>query len=146
MKKEEVKAVDIELDAGKNNSILSILLMADGSINRMGNGRLDNSEKVFHIGVTQEPLFQTFMSYVPDNLFDYAGGYDLPKQAGLPCKLTIRFHGRQSTGAHFEFNYGSESQGPPAEIQKLVIAAVAITDQWLQRENSGSVNTSLASL
>ena len=136
MNKEEIKAVHIRLDAGRENTILSILLAADGSVNRMGNGRLSNTDKDLYIGAGQEQLFRDFISRIPDDLLGYAGRYDLPEPRGLPCKLTLLFAGQDESGAGFEFRYGSESQGPPAEIQQLLIAAVEITDGWLQAQQS----------
>ena len=137
MKKEEVTAVHIRLDAGRGKTILSILLASDGSINRMGNGQL-NADKDLYIGARQERLFHDFISRMPDDLLAYAGRYDLPEQRGLPCKLTLLFAGPADSGVGFEFNYGSESQGPPTEIQELLIAAVEITDGWLKAQKSGA--------
>jgi hypothetical protein len=136
MKKEEITAVHIRLDAGRGNTILSILLAADGSINRMGNGRLSDikTEKELHIGAGQEQLFRDFTNRMPDDMLQYAGRYDLPEPRGLPCKLTLLFAGPNESGVGFEFNYGSESQGPPTEIQELLIAAVEITDGWLKAQ------------
>jgi hypothetical protein len=138
MNKEEIKAVHIRLDAGRENTILSILLAADGSINRMGNGRLGDidAEKVLNIGAGQEQVFRAFISRMPDDMLQYAERYDLPEPRGLPCKLTLLFAGPDDSGVGFEFNYGSESQGPPAEIQELLLAAVEITDGWLRTQKS----------
>jgi hypothetical protein len=138
MKKEEITAVQIRLDAGRENTILSILLAADGSINRMGSGRFSdiNAEKELHIGADQERLFRDFISQMPDDLLEYAGRYDLPEPQGLPCKLTMLFAGEGESGVGFEFIYGSRSQGPPAEIQELIVEAIRITDGWLQNQNS----------
>ncbi len=138
MKKEEVTAVFIRLDAGRENTILSILLAADGTVNRMGNGRASDidAENTLYIGAGQQRLFHDFISRVPDDLLEYAGRYDMPEPRGIPCKLTLLFAGRGDTGARFEVNYGSESQGPPLGIRESVAAAVEITDGWLRAQHA----------
>src|SRR5262245_8314506 len=100
MKKGEITAVQIRLDAGRENTILSILLAADGSINRIGNGRYSDigAEKVLHIGAGQQQLFSDFISLMPDDLLEYAGRYDLTEPRGLPCKLALLFAGRGDSG------------------------------------------------
>jgi hypothetical protein len=138
MNKEEIKAVHIRLDAGRENTILSILLASDGSINRMGNGRLRDNDKDLYIGAGQEQLFRDFISRMPGDLLAYAGRYEMPEPQGLPCKLTLLFAGPGDTGVGFEFHYGSESQGPPTEIRELITAAVEITDGWLEAQKVGA--------
>lgn len=138
MKREDIKAVYIRLDAGRENTILSIMLAADGSINRMGNGRLSDidAEQPLYIGAGQQELFRTFTARMPDDLLEYAGRYELPNPQGLDCQLTLLFAGQGDSGVRFEFIYGSESQGPPVEIQELLIAAIEITDGWLKTQKA----------
>lgn len=137
MKKEEIKTVSLRLDAGRENTILSILLAVDGSIKRMGNGRFSDidAKKELHIGAGQEQLFRDFVSHIPNDIFKYAGRYDLPEPQGLPCTLTLLFQGHDDSGVGYEFNYGSESQGPPEEIQELVTVAIETTNKWLEAQN-----------
>ena len=137
MNKDEIITVSLRLDVGRENTILSILLAADGSIKRMGNGRFSDidTKKELHIGAGQEQLFRDFASIIPDEIFEYAGRYDLPEPQGLPCQLTLLLQGRDDSGIGYEFNYGSESQGPPEEIQELVTTAIKITDKWLEAQN-----------
>ena len=119
MKKEEVTADFIRLDAGRENTILSILLAADGTVNRMGNGRAGDiaAESTLYIGAGEQRLFHDFISRMPDALLERPGRYDMPEPQGIPCRLTLLFAGRGDTGARFEVNYGSESEKEREEQQ-----------------------------
>jgi hypothetical protein len=118
--------------------VLFMLIAADGSVNRAGSGRVDvdEDERDLFIGVTEDPLFETFISRVPADLFEHAGRYEHPSLEGPRCKLTIIFRLREqedmATG--FEFIYGAESEGPPQEIREMVVSALEITQPWYDQQ------------
>lgn len=85
------------------------------------------------MGATNEPLFATLMANVPDGLFQRAGSYEDPAPRGLPCKLTVIFEEKGET-TKFEYEYGSESPGPPAEISRLVVKAIELTDRYYVKQ------------
>lgn len=129
----DINAVHVTLEIGDKQALF-ILLAADGTINRFGTGSVNNKDNDLFIGVTQEPLFKQLLSNLDDDMLDHMGGYDVPEQHGIPCKLSIglAFAGDYENG--FGFRYGSESQGPPEEIIQFVTAAVQLTDPWFQEQ------------
>lgn len=116
--------------------VLFVLLAVDGSINRAGSGTVDDDERDLFIGVTEDPLFETFISRIPEEIFEHAGRYEHPSPEGAPCQLTIIFRLKeqedQATG--FEFIYGAESEGPPQEIREMVVSALEITQPWYEQQ------------
>lgn len=132
MQKSAVVACAITLEVnGERN--LFVLLDADGTVNRQGNGRSDSDIGALYLGATDKPLFKSLMMNVPDDLFQRAGSYGDPAPRGLPCKLTIIFEGGGESAA-FEYEYGSESSGPPAEIRELVVNAIELTGPYYIRQ------------
>ena len=123
-------AITLEVNGARN---LFVLLSADGTVNRQGNGRSDSDTGALYLGATDKPLFKSLMMNVPNDLFQRAGSYGDPAPRGLPCKLTIIFEGGGES-AVFEYEYGSESSGPPAEIRELVVNAIELTDPYYIRQ------------
>lgn len=123
-------AITLEVNGARN---LFVLLGADGTVNRQGNGQSDSDTKELYLGATNKPLFKSLMMNVSDDLFQRAGRYGDPAPRGLPCKLTITFEGGGES-AIFEYEYGSESSGPPAEIRELIVNAIALTNPYYIRQ------------
>jgi len=110
---------------------LFVLLAQDGTVNRLGDGSVDCSDRDMFIGRSAEPLFTQFMVSVDPAIFAQAGSYDVPKKEGKVCELSLLFGLKNSDSSEgFQFRYGSDSQGPPKEIRELVIKAVGLTDGW----------------
>jgi hypothetical protein len=129
----DISAVHITLEAGDKQALF-ILLAADGSINRLGTGSVANTDNDLFIGVTEEPLFAKLMGHLDDEMLKYMGGYDVPNQQGVPCKLSIGLSFANAEANGFGFRYGSESEGPPREIIQFVTAAVNLTDPWFRQQ------------
>jgi len=129
----DINAVCFTIEA-EGVQVLSILLAADGTINRSGTGTLGNRHNDLFIGVVQEPLFDKLMKHFDDEMLNHTGGYEMPQRRGVPCKLSIALSFREGDSDGFAFRYGSESQGPPIEIMELVRAAVTITDPWFHEQ------------
>ena len=125
--KEKVRAVLISLEIGKDMALF-ILLGSDGTVNRMGTGAKDNFEKAMFVGRSGDGLFAKFMALVDEGMLRHGGKYTLPNPQGQLCTLKLLFQipkswrGQDSIG--FEFVYGADSEGPPAQVSDLVIAAV----------------------
>jgi hypothetical protein len=117
---------------------LFVLLAADGTVNRLGTGTVDNTERDLHIGLTQEPLFEQLRDMVQPAWMSFQGDYDVQEKAGLPCALTILFACDAGQEAGWRFRYGSESDGPPGEICEFVAEAVRLTEPWYQKQKLGS--------
>ncbi len=129
----DIDAVSISLKANDEQSLF-VLLAADGTINRLGTGVVDNSEKEMFIGVTKDPLFQELLTCFEEELLDHMGGYDAADKLGVPCQLTVCLSFTNADDNGFSFRYGSESQGPPPEICDIVTAAVTVTDPWYEEQ------------
>lgn len=115
--------------------ILMIMLSANGSVNRMGNGEEGNKNLQLYMGNTDEPLFVEFIRNVPDDMFDFAGRYTMPNPKGKLARLEIAFEG-DNIDTGFECLYGLDSEGPPEEMVTLVALALELTDPWVEKKNS----------
>lgn len=130
--KEEIDAVVINQEVDGQPSLF-VLLANDGTINRIGTGAIDNSEKALFIGQTGDGLFERFMEKVDEAIFENSGAYKHPDPKGRACKLELAFR-RPSGPLGFEFHFGSESEGPPEEISALVIHAIELTEPWYTKQ------------
>lgn len=133
LEKKQVQSVCLELLVGEQQ-MLYILLGANGTVNRLGRGTIDNDEHTMFYGNTADRLFESFMLDVDDQLFGFAGSYVDSEYDGEKCKLTMLFQDELEDWTGFEFIYGSESQGPPTEICDLVVSMIDLTDPWYDRQ------------
>ena len=122
------------------DQVLFILLADDGTINRMGTGTEDNREQGLFIGVIDPAAFVTVRSVCSPVLDDWIGGYGDPDAAGKPCKLLVGF--QTSAGAELlsQWEYGTESKGPPAEVIAVVKQAVQATEDWYAEQKALSAD------
>lgn len=128
----QIQQVYIKLEA-EDETVLSLMLSATGSLNRMGDGSGDPEVGRFFMGTTQEPYFKQLIQSINQKVFELAGRYELPYEGGEHVHLTIHCKGDQlDTG--FEFTFGSESMGPPEEILAIVEKAVELTDPWYEEQ------------
>jgi hypothetical protein len=135
MTRESIKIIFVKLEVDGQPS-LAVLLGDDGSVNRMGTGAVDNTEQALFIGVTDEPLFAQLHAMVRPEWLSHSGGYEIPNRAGRTCTLLVIFKASDGAELSLGFRYGSESQGPPADICQFVGEAVRLTDSWLEKQPS----------
>lgn len=119
----------------ETEQVLFILLTADGAVNRMGTGAVDNQEKRLFIAQSSGEMFEDLKSRIQRDSMQWEGGYRAPEQTGKTCCLTVGFMNDQGEQSVCKFQYGSESQGPPNDLCDLVMAAIEITDPWYQEQN-----------
>src|SRR5262245_46550220 len=94
----DIVAVLISLEV-RSECALAVLVAGDGSINRLGTGSKNNTERDLFIGVTKEPLLPQLLAHLKDDILCHTGFYDLSKETrGDPCRLSI----------HLKFVDGSE--------------------------------------
>jgi len=127
----EIVAVAITLEVASEH-VLFILPAADGTVNRAGAGLPGNTESTLFIGQTSEPLFQSLLGHLTDEMFKFTGTYDVPDKRGDPCRLSIALTFADGSEDGFGFAYGALSQGPPREIASFVRKAGEITEAWYQ--------------
>lgn len=137
--KEKLDNCLLSLDVGEKNALL-IVLAADGTICRRGNGNPDKRMELLK-GVSDQEHFQAFMMTVQEHLFGFSGVFEQTPIVGRPCKLMIVFSGPDGEEAGFKCNYGEDSLGPPRELTEMLINAVKITDPWYERERENLKKT-----
>ncbi len=110
---------------------LFIMLGADGCINRMGSGEVDNHEHDMFIGKTDPALFQGLRQQIGPKLFNWFGQQRAdPHPRGKICELIVGLKHADGKESWTGWRYGSESLGPPPEVRQFVIAAISATDSW----------------
>ena len=120
---------------------LFIMLGADGSINRVGTGAVDNDERDMFIGRTDPALFHGLCEQITPELLAWCGqSMAAPEPQGAICELTTVFNRANGEESVTEWRYGSESQGPPPEVGRFVVAAVQATDPWFAQQQAMARN------
>ena len=134
---EDVTGLVITLKVDDDLSLL-VLLAADGSINRLGTGTVNNTEKEMFIGVTDPKLFETIRPHINSDVIRWIGGRADPALKGKICELAIGLFLPNKEERTIYFKYGSESIGPPPEVSRLVLSAIEITNPWYEQFKAGS--------
>lgn len=129
MTPDSINAIMVKLDVAERQ-LLFIVLAADGLVNRVGTGAMNNSENDLFIGRTTDPLFATLREQVRPEWLEHFGAYDIPGKVGSTCTLSLLFKTSEGQEGGIQFVYGSESQGPPSDICEFVTEAVRLTDPW----------------
>jgi hypothetical protein len=126
----QIVALAIDWHVGSDN-VLTILVAADGTINRMGDGRPTWHDRSLYVGRTPDSLLPHLTRLLNDKMLMHTGRYELAPIVGIPCSLVIHVWSpdRQDT---FEFHYGSESGGLPVEIPAFVTNAIQTTQGWYE--------------
>ena len=134
----EIVAIMVRLLVDGQQSLF-IMLGDDGSISRMGTGRVDKRQDELFVGKTDAAMFQGLRQQIGPELLDWFGKQLEDTQArGKICELTVALKyadGRESATA---WRYGTESPGPPPEAVQFVIAAVNTTNPWFEEFRSMS--------
>ena len=132
---EDVMGLALTLKVEDELSLL-VLLAADGSINRLGTGTVNNTEKNMFMGVTDPKLFESLRPHVNSDVIRWIGGRADKAPKGKICELTIWLFLPNKEERTIYFKYGSESIGPPPEVSRLVLAAIEITNPWYQENKA----------
>jgi hypothetical protein len=109
---------------------LFVMLAADGMIKRMGTGTVECKENELFIGKAGTKAFERVRSQSGAILNNWLGSYASPEQLGKKCKLVVGFRTANSQEFISEWEYGTESQGPPPDVSSLVLASVEATSEW----------------
>ncbi|MCE9555711.1 MAG: hypothetical protein K8T91_20365 [Planctomycetes bacterium] len=133
MTPESIAAIMVKLEVAQRQSLF-IVLANDGLVNRLGTGAANNTENDLFIGRTSEPLFAKLRAEVRNEWMDRFGSYDVPSKAGSVCVLSVLFKATDGEDGGMQFEYGSESQGPPGDICQFVTEAVHLTDPWYEEQ------------
>lgn len=110
---------------------LFIVLAADGTINRMGDGLEDCQERRLCIGVSNGEAFERVRQSVTSEMLAACGrSFGDPHASGASCTLCLIFKMLDGSELAMKWLYGSLSQGPPREVTSLVGKAVDETEVW----------------
>lgn len=129
----DIDLVAITLEIAKRQALF-LLLARDGTVNRMGSGRLPSADQDMYIGRSEPPLLPAVLAALSDPMLRHTGGYDIPEKSGAPCRLAIMLRFADGSEDGFGFTYGSESEGPPADIAQFVRTAVEASQEWYERQ------------
>jgi len=108
---------------------LFLMLSSDGTIRRSGNGSAGCLDTSMHIGKDDGTAFAMAKSLATD-IQQWIGSYVAPEQCGDLCHLVIGLKASDGSEEISEWEYGSQSEGPPPEIIRFVQVLVATTDRW----------------
>lgn len=134
----EVVAFTITLDIDEKPSLF-VLLAADGAINRLGRGTVDDPAGGLFIGKTDPAIFEAVRSHLSDEMVRTQGQtFQHQNPRGVPCKLTLTFKFKDGTSSGLAFLYGSESEGVPGDVADFVTTAVRLTDPWYENFKGGA--------
>ncbi|QDT89647.1 hypothetical protein [Gimesia algae] len=123
------------------DQVLFILLIDDGTINRMGTGAEENEEQDLYIGKSDTAAFQAVRSICSPVIDAWIGGFGDPDAAGKPCKLLVGFQTTAGEESLSQWEYGTESKGPPAEVVAVVKHAVQATAGWYAEQKTLSAGS-----
>lgn len=128
----DIAALAITLDVDERPSLF-ILLSADGSINRMGSGTLEDTDHELFVGRIDPAIFEAVRSHLTAAMLQRLGQvFQSQNTRGVACKLELNFQFRDGTSNGLGFLYGSESEGMPRDVADFVTAAVHETDPWYE--------------
>jgi hypothetical protein len=129
--KNQFTALTLEVDIS-NKNCLAILLARDGTINRVGSGIVDSTDKDFFMGMTTEKLFDNLMETVSGDLMAYCNQApptcDTTRQI---CKVKFSFSGITS-GIGGEYCINGTVNDLPKPIKEYIANAIKITGPWYQ--------------
>ena len=135
-KSNEIVGIGVELLVGDQQSLF-IMLGSDGTVNRMGNGSVDQIERELFIGSAPQDLFEQLRLRITPGVVHFLGQrLAAPQPKGKLCELTVMVKYADGREAASGWRYGSESQGPHPEVCDFVAAAVELTDPWFQRQKA----------
>lgn len=126
----------VTLNVGGQPALFA-LLASDGTINRMGSGLVDASDRTLYIGKAEPALFQEARSKITAGVIHFLGQrLAAPNPVGKLCELTVGLTYASGRDAASAWRYGAESQGPHPEIVQFVKEMLRITEPWFGRQKA----------
>jgi hypothetical protein len=123
--------VDVDIS---NENRLSISLAKNGAISRKGTDALDSADKDFFAGITKDPVFDSLMNKLSNQLVDYTTTTLPSCDTTRPtCKARISFGNHQSAKS-FEYCVNGTFNDLPAPIKNYITAAIRLTEPWYQNQ------------
>jgi diguanylate cyclase (GGDEF)-like protein len=129
---DDVVAVEINWEM-EGEKVLDLMVNADGSIHRQGDGTPSGASCFLEIGQSDQPLLRNILKGLVPELLTIGGVIAMEPIAGKLCKLTVSFGRMDDGGNAFEVWYGSASTGPHPAIAAFVRNAIEQTNDWYQQ-------------
>ncbi len=135
----EIEAFTLDLKV-EGQTLLFLLLSADGAVNRFGSGTLTDSDSALYIAQTDGSMFREVVPCIDETWLDRPGEYVARHREGKECSLTIAFHlkapGEEegSIELKLRYLYADQSEGPPEAIREFVLAAIGATLPWYEEQ------------
>jgi len=128
----DVIGIAITLEINGDISLF-VRVAADGTIDRMGTGTRDTTERDLFVGRIDGAIFETVLSHVTGDMLQISGQtFRAENPRGDICKPTVSFLFKDSTSGGFALLYGADSEGVPSDVASLVTTAVRETNAWYE--------------
>jgi diguanylate cyclase (GGDEF)-like protein len=128
----DVVAIEIEWQI-ESEKVLDLMVHADGSIHRHGDGTPLGVSCYLHTGRSEESLLRNVLEGTDPELLGTGGVMVLEPIIGKLCKLFVSFGRKDGGGNALEVWYGSASAGPHPAIMAFVRNAIEQTDDWYRQ-------------
>jgi hypothetical protein len=129
----ETTTIEVSVSNGDG---LAILLAKDGTINRIGSGISDTTDKSFFMGISKETVFDSLMETVSDDLLSYAQKEspqcDTTKQ-NLRVKISFS---ENDSETEIDYCVNGTADDLPKPIKDYITDAVKITDPWYKAQKN----------
>ena len=133
-------ALKLEVD---NKQSLFLMLAADGTVNRMGSGTMEDVNGGLFIGKIDPDIFEAVRAHVTQPMLAYLGQtFQNQSSPGTRYNLSVTFRFKDGTSNGLGFFCGSGSEGPPEDVATLMQEAVRRTDPWYEnfKQNAAKQN------
>jgi hypothetical protein len=113
-----------------NCPALALALSADGAANRAGSGKIDPSEKDFHIAQTDGAFFREAVALVDPAWLLQPGLHVIPGGGYGPLhRLKLTFFVENREPVEILYEYRAEA-GPPPAVAAFVQRTIELTQAW----------------
>lgn len=112
-----------------------LMVTDDGGLTREGTGALDDMEPVMFMAGSDPDAFEAVRKRITPELLKWCGqSPESHAVRGKVVELSIQFGFAGDKEEVIEWRYGTESEGPPAVIERFVAAAIRASDPWYQEQ------------
>ncbi|CAM1359261.1 conserved hypothetical protein [Tenacibaculum litopenaei] len=129
-----IESIQIDLFINKTHSLV-IHLFNDGTIHRKGYGTTNFPDNDLYVGIIDPSIFENYIAQIHEGYLQHAGVYDFDTKLGEQCMLSYIINCKDQSYT-FEYQYGSQSEGPHQEIANLLSDAIKITDPWFVKQRT----------
>jgi hypothetical protein len=123
--------IDVDIS---NQNCLAIVLAKDGAISRKGTAALDPADKDFFAGITKDPVFDSLINRLSNELVEYSNTTSPSCDTTKPtCTARISF-GNHQLAKSFEYCVNGTFNDLPEPIKNYITNAIRVTEPWYQNQ------------